>query len=300
MSKRTVLITGCSESSLGAALAMAFRKTYILPPVFALDILTPFPDQAGLQVYATARNPSKMKSLEAMGITCLTLDVLSTPSITACLAQIPSLDILVNNAGTSYYMPISDLSIPRAKQDFDLNVWAYLEMVQAFLPLLLQSKGMIVNQTSVSGSVAMPFQSAYNASKAAIAIFSETMRLELMPFGITVVELKTGGVNTPIYQGLVRDVDEHGLPEKSIYGPARARVEKEMKSEEFAKTTMDPEKWAEAVVRDLLKEKPVPVIWRGTQAWLVRFSTVMPFGWFDGMIKKMKGLDEVERAVAGR
>jgi 1-acylglycerone phosphate reductase len=241
-----------------------------------------------------------MKPLEAQGITCLTLDVRSTPSIIACLAQIPSLDILVNNAGALYAMPISDINIAQAKEQFDLNVWSYLEMVQAFLPLLMESKGMVVNQTSIAGSTAIPFQSTYNASKAAMAMFSDTMRLELMPFSITVVELKTGGVRSTIYQTNVRKTEEHGLPEKSIYGPARERVEQAMKNEAYEKDTMDQKKWADLVVRDLLREKPVPIIWRGAQAALVRCSTVMPFGWFDGMVKKMTGLDEVERAVAGR
>jgi 1-acylglycerone phosphate reductase len=241
-----------------------------------------------------------MKSLEAQGITCLTLDVLSTPSITACLAQIPSLDILVNNAGTLYAMPISDLSIAKAKEEFDLNVWAYLEMVQAFLPLLMKSKGMIVNQTSASGSTAQPFQSAYNAGKAAMAMFSNTMRLELMPFGVTVVELKTGGIRSTIYEANVRNLEEHRLPDGSIYGPARERVERTMSNLDNEPDLMDQKKWADSVVRDLLREKPMPVIWRGTNAALVRFTTIMPFGWFDGVIKKMTGLDEVERAVAGR
>jgi 1-acylglycerone phosphate reductase len=73
--QRTVLITGCSDGGLGAGLATAFHK-------------------AGLKVYATSRNPAKMKDLEAMGIEILTLDVLDDASITKCSTQIPRLDIL--------------------------------------------------------------------------------------------------------------------------------------------------------------------------------------------------------------
>ncbi|EPE32336.1 NAD(P)-binding Rossmann-fold containing protein [Glarea lozoyensis ATCC 20868] len=278
MAKRTVLISGCSEGSLGAALAIAFHN-------------------AGLHVYATARNPSKMKSLEAMGISILTLDVLSASSIAECVKQVPSLDILVNNAGALYAMPVSDMSIDKAKELFDLNVWSYLEVLQAFLPLLIASKGMVVNQTSVSSCTVIPFQSAYNASKAAMAMFSESMRLELQPFGITVIELKTGSVTSTMYD---RNKDIKGLPDGSIYLPAKEAVEKAMRNEELEKSLMDQKVWADLTVKDLLKPKPVPVIWRGTNAALVRLSTVLPFGWFDGMLKKMTGLDVVEKAVGGK
>ena len=147
-------------------------------------------------MYATARNPSKMKRLQSLGIETLTLDVLSDSSIASCVSQISSLDILLNNAGAAYSMPVSDISIPEAKKLFDLNVWSYLAVTQAFLPLLLKSKGMIVNQTSIASVAAIPFQSAYDASKAAMAMFSNLQRLELQAFGITVVELKTGVVRS--------------------------------------------------------------------------------------------------------
>lgn len=160
-SKRTVLITGCSEGGMGAALAIAFHE-------------------AGLHVYATARDLSKMTQLASLGIETIVLDIQSGSSIAACVDKLSSrkLDILVNNAGASASMPISDLSLIEAKKIFDINVWSQLAITQALLPLLLKSKGMIVNQTSVVSTTAIPFQSAYNASKAAMAIFSDTMRLE--------------------------------------------------------------------------------------------------------------------------
>jgi 1-acylglycerone phosphate reductase len=160
-SKRTVLITGCSEGGMGAALAIAFHR-------------------AGLHVYATARDLSRMQQLTSLGIETLALDIQSDSSIAACASKLSprSLDILVNNAGASASMPISDLSLLEGKRIFDLNVWSQLAVTQAFLPLLLKSKGMIVNHTSVVSTTAVPFQSVYNASKAAMAMFSDSMRLE--------------------------------------------------------------------------------------------------------------------------
>ena len=275
-SKRTVLITGCSGGSLGEALAIAFHK-------------------AGLQVYATARDKSRMRQLQSLGIETLTLDVLSDSSIASCVSKISSLDILVNNAGAGYNMPVSDISIPEAKKLFDLNVWSYIAMTQAFLPLLLKSKGMIVNHTSVSSVAALPFQSTYCASKAAMAMFSKVQRLELEAFGITVVELKTGNVTSNFINKL-RDA-KVSLPKDSVYQPAREAVERSLRQDTFADAGLPAEQWAKGVVQDLLKKSSPPVIWRGEQAWLARFAAIMPFGMFDGTVKKLTELDIVERII---
>jgi NAD(P)-dependent dehydrogenase (short-subunit alcohol dehydrogenase family) len=101
--QRTVLITGCSDGGLGAALAIALHK-------------------AGLYVYATARNVVKITQVSTTGIHTTSLNFTSETSIAACVARISSLEILVNNAGGGYSMPISDLSIIEAKKVFDLNV----------------------------------------------------------------------------------------------------------------------------------------------------------------------------------
>ncbi|KAF4624888.1 hypothetical protein G7Y89_g13280 [Cudoniella acicularis] len=280
-SKLSVLITGCSDGSLGSALAIAFHE-------------------AGLHVYATARNPSKMANLSSLGIETLTLDVLSESSIAACFRKLSSLDILVNNAGAGYSMPVADMSISSAKKLFDLNVWSYLAITQAFLPLLLKSsKGMIVNQTSIAAVTTTPFQSAYNASKAAISMFSDTMRLELEPFGITVVDLKTGVVRSNLIQNSKnqRGGEQASLPEGSIYEPAKEVVEKALRQEGFTDTGMLAEQWAKLVVRDLLRGKPPSVVWRGEQAGLARVAAILPFGMFDGMVKGMTGMDVVGEIV---
>ncbi|KAF2422414.1 putative short-chain dehydrogenases/reductase [Tothia fuscella] len=262
--KRTVLITGCSDGGIGASLAIAFHK-------------------AGLHVYATALNPTKLTQVS-------TYD---------CVSKIPSLDILVNNAGAIYTMPFSDLSITKAKELFDLNVWSYLAVTQTFLPLLLKSRGMIVNQTSVGSVISLPFQSVYNASKAAMATFSDTQRLELEAFGITVVDLKTGGVKSSISTNNQATGDVT-LPENSIYQPAREAVEKFMSGLGVLDNAMPTDQYAELVVADLLKKNPSSVIWRGSTAWemfLIRLSTLSPNGALDGTIKKLTGVDVLEQKV---
>lgn len=223
--------------------------------------------------------------------------MVSDSSIAACVSKLSSLDILVNNAGAEFLMPVSDISIPEAKKLFDLNVWSYIAMTQAFLPLLLKSsKGMIVNQTSVGSVTTLPFQSVYTASKAAIAMFSDSQRLELEPFGITVVDLKTGVVRSNLIRNQ-KEAMQASLPAGSIYEPAKEVVEKALRQDDFADTGMPAQQWAKLVVQDLLKKSPPPVIWRGDQAWLARIASISPFGMFDGTVKKMTGLDVVEQIV---
>lgn len=279
MSPRTVLITGCSDGGLGASLALAFHA-------------------AGLKVYATARNPSKLAQVAAVGIETLTLDVLSSESIQHVVAKLPALDILVNNAGAEYLMPMADVNIAEAKRLFDLNVWSYVEVTQAFLPLLLKSPhgGLVVNQTSVGSVAVLPFQGVYTASKAAMAMISDTLRLELGVLGITVVDLKTGAVRSNLIKNQ-KEAKPPTLPENSVYYPAHEVVEKALRQDGFSEGGMPTLQWGTAVVADLLKKKPPIAIWRGEQAWIARLVGILPFGTFDGTLKKLTGLDVVEKIM---
>ncbi|KAI8959793.1 NAD(P)-binding protein [Daldinia sp. FL1419] len=276
--KRSVLITGSSSGGMGSALAIAFHK-------------------AGFHVYATARNPSKMTELASLGIDTLELDIQSESSIADCVSKIPSLDILVNNAGHQFLMPIVDINIAEARKAYDLNVWGHIAVIQAFLPLLLKSpNAVIVNQTSIGVNLAMPFQAVYNSSKAALAMLTDSLRLELQPFGIQVVDLRTGFVLTNIIKNQ-QDNNNPKLPKGSIYEPAKEVVEKALRQEEFKGKGMPAQQWADLVVQDLQKSNPPAVIWRGESASRVRDQTVLSSGLFDGEVKKMVGLDVVEQLV---
>ena len=273
----TVLITGCSDGGMGAALAKEFHSS-------------------GYDVYATARDQSKMISLSTLGIKTVTLDIQSQSSIDHCVKSAPHLDILVNNAGASYTMPIVDMSIAEAKKLFDCNVWGHLALTQAFMPRLLASKkAMVVNHTSVGVHAALPFQAAYNASKAAMCMFSDILRLELQPFDIQVVNLKTAGVKTNIVQNI--RARQPQLPASSIFAPAKELVESALRSEWVGDRGITAEEWARGVVADLRKSSVPPVIWRGESAWLARIGSVVPFGWMDGTYKKMTGLEKIEQKI---
>ncbi len=289
MSKKTVLVTGCSDGGTGSALAIAFH-------------------QAGWRVFATARNPSKMSSAATAGIETLTLDVQSQESLSSCVAAVAkltggSLDALVNNAGVGLSMPVADLSVEEAKKMFDTNVWAPVLTTQAFLPMLMtaQSDALIVNNTSVAGVFGLPFQAAYNASKAAAIMLSDGMRLELAPFGIKVVDLRTAVVRTNFYANVKENDMSTKLPASSIYQIAREPVERTL-SGAFGEIPagergQPAEVWAKNVVADLNKKTPPAVIWRGEGASQIWMAQCMPHGTLDGMAKKMSRIDKVAEAL---
>jgi 1-acylglycerone phosphate reductase len=282
-SQKTVLVTGCSQGGLGDALAQAFHKR-------------------GLRVIATARNPSKITHFKALGIETLPLDVLSAKSIEECVSSVAdltggTLDILVNNSGAGYSMPLTDTDIDEARKCYDLNVWALLAVTKAFLPLLLESHrgAMIVNNTSVASVTAMPMQGIYNSSKAAAAMLTDNLRLELAPFKIKVVDLRTGAVRSNFFQNMpTRPV----LPKGSIYTPAKEAIEKVMAGKKVP-SAITAQVWGEQVVRDVLSSKPPTHVWRGQSAWMAWFlKRFMPHTFPDRVLSKMGGVDAVAEELA--
>lgn len=185
---RTALITGCSDASLGSALALVLHA------------------RDDWRVFATARSKAHMTSLTTSGITTFELDVTSPSSITSLASEISALtnghlDMLINTVGGGHYEPFLHLDIAKAKALFDVNVWGYVSVTQAFLPLLLATaecgrSAVVVNNTSISSVLRTPFHSAYSTSKAAMAMFNDIQRIELAPLGVKVVDLKTGSLRS--------------------------------------------------------------------------------------------------------
>ncbi|KAI1198791.1 hypothetical protein F5X97DRAFT_298281 [Nemania serpens] len=285
-STRTILITGCSDHSLGSALALAFHK-------------------AGWRVFASARNPAKLRDTEAAGITSIQLDVSSDESIASAATQIQtltggSLDALVNNAGAAYSLPLMDIDIDKARELFDLNVFSVLRVTRAFVPLLLKSKhgGMIINNTSAASLTAgsVPWQSTYNASKAAAGSFTEGLRLELGPFGIKVINLLTGGVKSTFFDNAPTAV----LPPDSMYNIAKEEIEKAMAGADTAANGTEAAKWADDVVKDVSQRNPPHWVWRGRHASEVRVASLLPVGTLDGVIKGLSKLDVLEQKIKAK
>ena len=281
-SHRTILITGCSDGGLGSSLALAFHR-------------------AGWRVLASARNLSKLQKTTEAGIESVQLDTLSDESIARSVSEVQkltggALDVLLNNAGAGYSMPLTDVDIDEARRIFDLNVWSLLSVTRAFLPLLQKSThgGMLVNNTSCSSVTTggLPLQGVYNASKAAATSLTETLRLELQPFGIRVVNLLTGAVRSNFFS----NIPSPTLPSTSAYSLAREAIERAMSGEDPADHT-DPDQWAQQIVQAIDKSNPSFWVWKGRFSFIVRLTLHLPVGLLDDMVKKMRGLDVLERKI---
>lgn len=173
------LITGCS-TGIGRATAVELTKR-------------------GHEVVATARRPEVLDDLDVT--MRLALDVTSDASVAAAVAAAGDIDILVNNAGISVGGPIESVPISSAQAVFDTNVWGAARMVQAIAPGMRdRSRGWIVNVTSLAGRAVAPLNGYYSASKWALEALSEAMEAELRHWGIRIIVIEPGFIDTPILQ----------------------------------------------------------------------------------------------------
>ncbi|KAI2996351.1 hypothetical protein CBS147346_9361 [Aspergillus niger] len=244
------LITGCS-SGIGKELAVAFASR-------------------GVTVLATARRTQSLDELTSKysNIKALALDLNDPESITKLKDSVLDytdghLDYLVNNAGTHYAGTAMDLEMDEVVALFQVNVFAVMRLCQIFLPLLRQSpRGRIVQIGSVTRNIPVVWQGAYNASKAALSQYSRTLRLEVKPLGVEVIEIVTGFVQSNILH--------HGLyaPEDSVYLPIKGIIE-DIKYQGNA-NGMPAHVYAASITDKLLRRQVDPEIWEGKMARLLR------------------------------
>ena len=141
---------------------------------------------------------------------------------------------LVNNAGLSLNGPLELLPVSEMKKLMDVNVLGLLAVTKAFIPLLRKHKGRLVNISSGHGLLAIPDKSVYAASKFAVQAVSDSLRVELRPFGVSVSYLVVGKVDTAVLGKIVADRDkmiEAAPPEVvQLYAPLFEFFDKEVKS----------------------------------------------------------------------
>jgi len=168
---------------------------------------------AGYLVYAGARRIDRMQTLAAAGARLITLDVSDDASMTAAVKRIVDetsrIDVLVNNAGYGSYGALEDVPLEEARRQFEVNVFGLARLIQLTLPTMrAQRSGYIVNVSSIGGVIGEPFGSWYHATKFAVEGLSDSLRMELHPFGIHVVVIQPGAITTewnPIArEGLLR------------------------------------------------------------------------------------------------
>lgn len=178
----------------------------------------------GFRVLAGVRTPADGARLVAelgAAVTPVVLDVTDAASIAAAAAQIgklvgdAGLAGLVNNAGIASFGPLEQEPMARFEEIFRVNVFGVQALTQALLPLLRRARSRIVNVSSGNGKLAFPFAGSYCASKFALESMSDSLRMELAPWGIHVVVVEPGAMATDIrVKGVEAWAAEHAeLPE---------------------------------------------------------------------------------------
>lgn len=192
-------------------------------------------------------------------------------------------------------MPATDIDLEQARFTFETNFFSVVAITKTFTPMLIATKGLILNIGSVSAIVPYVFSSMYNATKAALHAYSRTLRLELEPFNVRVLVVITGGVQSRIAR------TDRVLPEDSLYLEIAPEFERRVKhSQEGA---MPHELYAQGVVREVLKPawRQRKWLWRGNMIWTVWFVSRILGDWvFDRVVPKMFGLRRLKALVQKR
>ena len=216
---RAVVITGAS-TGIGAACARHL-------------------DRLGFTVFAGVRKPEDGARLQQSGsdrLIPILLDVTDQPSIQRSIeivserVGVTGLYGLVNNAGIAVSAPLEAIPLPDLRRQLEVNVIGQVAVTQAFLTLIRQARGRIVNMGSIAGRSTIPLMGAYSASKFALEAITDALRLEVQPWGIHVSIIEPGAITTPIWTKSAEDAAGREaimtVELKRLYEPTVAAVRK--------------------------------------------------------------------------
>jgi NAD(P)-dependent dehydrogenase (short-subunit alcohol dehydrogenase family) len=235
----------------------------------------------GFTVYGTSRNPDRI--LNSV-FPLLTLDVRDTSSITATVSKIISLsgkiDVVINNAGVGITGPLEEIPSQEIKNNFETNLFGPIEVMKAVLPQMrLQQSGLIINVTSIAGYMGLPYRGIYSASKGALELITEALRMEVKSFGIQITNIAPGDFATNIAAGRYHAPVTKGSAYEASYGATLKEMDNHVDG------GSNPNEMAEAVYRII--QNPNPKIHYKVGAFMQKFSIVLKRVLSDKMYEKM-------------
>jgi NAD(P)-dependent dehydrogenase (short-subunit alcohol dehydrogenase family) len=229
-----------------------------------------------------------MERLAAQGATPLALDLTDDASIVAAIdairTQAGRLDVLVNNAGYGSYGALEDVPLAEARRQFEVNVFGLARLCQLALPMMRAQKyGRIVNVTSIGGKMWEPMGSWYHATKFAVEGLSDCLRVEVEPFGIDVIVIEPGAIQTE-WAGIAAD----GLRQASGSGAYAALADNHARMLESTKTSRlpsPPDVVAATIARAVRARRPKTRYATGGGARTILFlNRLLPDRLFDRFI----------------
>lgn len=268
-----VLISGCS-TGIGRALAKEFASR-------------------NWQVFATARKTSTIDDLKAPNVEIAALDVTDETSIKACvdfvMAKSGRIDMLINNAGLLLIGPLVELEISELRRQFETNVLGLAALTKAVVPHMIKKKsGKIVNISSISGVFNTPFAGAYCSTKAAVTSFSDVLRMELAPFGIQVITVQPGGIQSSLSDNADKELERF---KKTPYGPIQEFIVKRAHMSQEGATPA--EDFAKQLFDKISREKAPNFIRLGKSSTLLPLLAKLPRAFTDKLLSKKLGLNKL-------
>lgn len=268
-----VLVTGCS-TGIGRALVRELQAR-------------------GHRPFATARRLESVADLAAAGIDTIRLDVTDGASIAAAIREVLDraghIDVLVNNAGVNVFGPMAELPLQTFRDVFETNVVGVAAVIQAVFPHMAdRGSGRIVNVGSIVGVLPTPFAAAYCASKSAVHMLSDVLRMEARPFGIDVIVVQPGRVKSAISDNSVEGLERYREP-GSRYHRVYGGIEKRAYASQ--QDTMPTEDFARDLVTAMLATPPPRVIRLGAGMDILPQLAEMPGDERDALLSANFGLD---------
>jgi len=218
----------------------------------------------GYHTFATMRNLGKDEKIkqiiekEDLSVEILELDVDNEESVNRAIKTVSEkkgrIDVLVNNAGYGMWGTVEDVSIDEFKEQFETNFFSIIRLIQKVAPIMRkQNSGNIVNISSVAGRIGFPVSPAYISSKFALEGLSESLRFELMPFGINVIIIEPGVIKTNFFDSMKMSEKSQ---QDSTYKEITDKVISGVKM--MAEMGTHPKEVANVVIKALGEEKPLP------------------------------------------
>ena len=225
--------------------------------------------QKGFIVYGTSRNPEKVSNAV---FPLIALDVRDTASIQSAVATIIQeagrLDVVINNAGVGITGPLEEIPMVEIKNNFETNFFGPIEVMKAALPQMrAQQSGLIINITSIAGYMGLPYRSVYSASKGALELITEALRMEVKSFGIQITNVAPGDFATNIAAGRFHAPVVQGSAYEKVYAGVLQTMDAHVDS------GSNPNEMAEAVYQII--QNPNPKIHYKVGVFMQKFSIVL-------------------------
>lgn len=224
----------------------------------------------GYVVYGTCRNPNQYETPPNYKL--ISLDLNQPTSIQSAVEELlveeGRIDVLINNAGSGIIGPMEELEIDALRANFETNCYGPLLLIQKVLPVMRRQKeGFVVSVTSIGCAMGLPFRGAYSASKGALSLLTESLRMEVKPFGIKMCTVAPGDFVSDIASRRYYAPQKEQSPYEAIYKRNLATIDDHVSS------GIQPEVIAHKIAR-ILPQKNPKVHYR-VGAPLQKFSVVL-------------------------